>query len=242
MQPAPGGPKRVVDYRNLGADELGSVYESLLELVPRYNEAERTFSLANLAGNDRKTIGSYYTPTSLIDCLLDSALDPLLDEAEKADNPEAALLALTVCDPACGSGHLLVAAARRLAARLAKVRAADHEPTPIDEQHAMHDVVEHCIFGVDLNPLAAELAKVSLWLESVQPGRPLSFLSAHIKVGNSLLGTTPALLAAGIPDEAFTALEGDDRKHVASLKKRNQKERAGQGELLPHRPSPSATP
>ncbi|MFN0029918.1 MAG: Eco57I restriction-modification methylase domain-containing protein [Acidimicrobiales bacterium] len=232
VQPVGGGPKRVIDYRNLGAEELGSVYESLLELIPRYDEANRTFTLLNLAGNDRKTTGSYYTPTSLIDCLLDSALDPLLDEAEKADQPEAALLALTICDPACGSGHFLVAAARRLAARVAKVRADYAEPSPADEQRAMHDVVERCIYGVDLNPLAAELAKVSLWLESVQPGRPLSFLSAHIKVGNSLLGTTPALLAAGIPDAAFKALDGDNNRHVTLLRRRNAAERAGQGDLF----------
>ena len=200
VQPVGGGPKRVIDYRNLGAEELGSVYENLLEYVARYDDATHEFTLATIVGNERKTSGAYYTPTSLIDCLLDTALDPLLDEAEKADDPEAALLALTVCDPACGSGHFLVAAARRLAARVAKVRADYTEPTPEDEQRAMHDVVDRCIYGVDINPLAAELAKVSLWLESVQPGRPLSFISSHIKVGNSLIGTTPALLAAGIPD------------------------------------------
>ena len=198
-----GQPKRTVDYRNLGAEELGSIYESLLELVPRHDSLERTFSLEALAGNERKTSGSYYTPTSLIDLLLDETLDPLLDDAEKADDPEAALLAVTVCDPACGSGHFLVAAARRIAQRLATVRTGDVDPTPTDLQNSLHDVVDRCIYGVDLNPMAAELAKVSLWLEAIQPGRPLSFLDAHIKVGNALLGTTPALLAAGIPDAAY---------------------------------------
>ncbi|MGH9222511.1 MAG: Eco57I restriction-modification methylase domain-containing protein, partial [Acidimicrobiales bacterium] len=232
VQPPGGGPRRMVDYRNLGAEELGGIYESLLEFVPRLDGANRTFTLESLVGNERKTSGAYYTPTSLIDCLLDSALDPLLDEAERAADPQAALLALTVCDPACGSGHFLVAAARRIAARLARVRADGAEPTLIDSQAAMHDVVGRCIFGVDLNPMAAELAKVSLWLEALQPGRPLSFLDAHIKVGNALLGTTPSLLAAGIPEEAFAALEGDDRKTVAALRKRNRTEREGQGVLF----------
>jgi hypothetical protein len=236
VQPAGGGPKRMVDYRNLGAEELGSVYESLLEFVPRYDPTSKSFTLESVVGNERKTTGAYYTPSSLIDCLLDSALDPLLDVAESAADPEAALLALTVCDPACGSGHFLVAAAKRIAARLATVRAraegAD-EPTVIDAQTAMHDVVDRCIYGVDLNPMAAELAKVSLWLESVQPGRALSFLDAHIKVGNALLGTTPALLAAGIPDEAFTKLDGDDPKWVTQLKKRNKGERdRGENDLF----------
>lgn len=236
VQPAGGGPKRRVDYRNLGAEELGSVYESLLELSPRYDPSQRRFSLEVVVGNERKTSGAYYTPASLIECLLDSALDPLLDDAEKADDPETALLALTVCDPACGSGHFLVAAAKRIAARLATARArseGSEEPTPLDAQSAMHDVVDRCIFGVDLNPLAAELAKVSLWLESVQPGRALNFLDAHIKVGNGLLGATPALLAAGIPEQAFTALDGDDKKTVTSLKKRNREESQGhQGALF----------
>lgn len=232
IQPPGGGPKRTVDYHNLGAEELGGIYESLLEFVPSYDPVDRTFSLESLVGNERKTSGAYYTPTSLIDCLLDSALDPVIDQAERSDDPEAALLGLTVCDPACGSGHFLVAAARRIAARLARVRAEGGEPTVLDAQRSMHDVVARCVYGVDLNPMAAELAKVSLWLEAQQPGRPLSFLDAHIKTGNSLLGTTPTLLAAGIPDEAFTALDGDDKRAIASLRKLNKAQRAGQGDLF----------
>ena len=232
IQPPGGGPRRVVDYRHLGAEELGGIYESLLEYVPRHDPDARTFTLESLAGNDRKKTGAYYTPASLTESLLDTALDPLLDQAERSDDPQAALLSLTVCDPACGSGHFLVAAARRIAARLATQRAAGAEPSVDDIQAAMHDVVARCIYGVDLNPLAAELAKVSLWLEALQAGRPLSFLDAHIKVGNTLLGTTPALLAQGIPDGAFAPIDGDDRKHAAALKKRNQIERSGQGNLL----------
>ncbi len=232
VTPPGGGPPRWVDYANLGAEELGGIYESLLEFVPRWDPAERRFTLTSLVGNERKTSGAYYTPTSLTDSLLDTALDPLLDQAERADDPAAALLAITVCDPACGSGHFLVAAARRLAARLANIRAGDAEPSVLDSQAAMHDVVAHCIYGVDTNPLAAELAKVSLWLEALQPGQPLSHLDGHIKVGNSLLGTTTKLLADGIPDDAYTAIEGDDRRWAATLKRRNQTERAGQTDLF----------
>jgi hypothetical protein len=228
------GTTRAVDYRNLGAEELGSVYESLLELAPQHDPATGQFTLAVLAGNERKTTGSYYTPSSLIDCLLDTALDPLLDEAEKADDPQAALLDLTVCDPACGSGHFLVAAARRIARRLAAVRTEDAEPPEERVREALREVIGRCIYGVDVNELAAELAKVSLWLEAVEPGKPLPFLDAHIKVGNSLLGTTPALLAKGIPDDAFKALTGDDKATTSALRKRNKGERkqASQGELF----------
>lgn len=216
---------RVVDYRNLGAEELGSIYESLLELVPRYDSSDRTFTLELLAGNERKTSGSYYTPTSLIDLVLDEVLDPLLDERERDEDPEQALLSVTVCDPACGSGHFLVAAARRIATRVAAVRTSELDPTPTDVQRALHDVVARCIYGVDINPMAAELAKVSLWLEAMEAGRPLSFLDAHIKVGNALLGTTPRLISDGIPDAAFDPIEGDDKKYASSLKRRNRQER-----------------
>jgi hypothetical protein len=221
---------RPVDFRNLGAEELGSVYESLLELHPAIHEEGRgSFELRSAAGSERKTTGSYYTPTSLIECLLDSALDPVLDEAAKAADPEKALLALKVCDPACGSGHFLIAAAHRLARRLASVRTGEDEPDPSATRTALRDVIGRCLYGVDLNPMAAELCRVALWIESLEPGKPLSFLDHHVQVGNSLLGTTPALLASGIPDEAFTPIEGDEKPACSAWKKRNKAERAQMG-------------
>ncbi|MGW1885708.1 Eco57I restriction-modification methylase domain-containing protein [Streptomyces sp. NPDC001970] len=222
------GRPRKVDYRHLGADELGSVYESLLELEPRLDDGG-TYVLKKLEGNDRKTSGSYYTPSPLIDCLLDSALDPVIDKAVRScttkEEREAALLALSVCDPACGSGHFLVAAARRIARRLAEIRTDDPEPGAEDVRHALRDVISRCVYGVDLNEMAVELAKVSLWIEAMEPGRPLTFLDAHIKHGNGLLGTTPKLLAGGLPDDAFKVLEGDESKWVRALKARNAGER-----------------
>lgn len=219
---------RSVDFQHLGAEELGGIYEGLLELHPRIDPAARTFTLASGAGNERKTTGSYYTPTSLIDLVLDTSLDPLLDRAESlptADEREAALLALRVCDPACGSGHFLVAAARRIAHRLARVRSEETEPSVEVSRAATRDVVMTCIYGVDLNPMAAELAKVSLWLEALQPGSPLGFLDAHIKVGNSLIGTTPALLAQGIPDGAYAPVTGDEKSIATRWKGQNKRER-----------------
>ena len=220
--------QRVVDFTHLGAEELGGIYEGLLELHPSLDTGTGEFRLTTGAGNERKTSGSYYTPSELIALVLDEALDPVLDEARD----EQALLDVTVCDPACGSGHFLVAAARRIAVRLAAVRSGESEPTPTAVQAALRDVVTRCIYGVDLNPMAAELAKVSLWLEAVEPGKPMAFLDANIRVGNALLGTTPALLAAGVPDEAFVALTGDDKKTVAALKKDNKRQRlqAARGE------------
>jgi hypothetical protein len=214
-----------VDYRSLDAEELGSIYESLLEFHPSWNPVQRSYSLLEAAGNERKGTGSYYTPTSLVECLLDSTLDPVLDRAVAEDDPEAALRAVTVCDPACGSGHFLVAAARRIAKRLAAHRTGDPEPPPEQVRTALRDVVGSCVYGVDVNPLAAELAKVSLWLEAMEPGKPLAFLDAQIKVGNALIGATPKLLADGIPDDAFKPIEGDDTKIASSLERRNKLER-----------------
>jgi SOS-response transcriptional repressor LexA len=221
------GLRRAVDWRNLGPEELGSVYESLLELHPELNTASATFSLRDAAGHERKTTGSYYTPTSLVECLLDSALDPVLDQAARAENPERAILDLKICDPACGSGHFLIAAAHRVAKRLAAVRTGDAEPSPEAVRTALRDVIGHCVYGVDVNPMAVELCKVNLWLEALCPGRPLSFLDHHIQCGNSLLGATPALLRGGIPDTAFDPIEGDDREYCRELKRRNRREREG---------------
>jgi hypothetical protein len=214
-----------VNWRTLGSEELGSVYESLLELHPKMNREAGTFELDTAAGHERKTTGSYYTPTSLVDRLLDSALEPVLEEAMRADDPEAALLDLKVCDTAAGSGHFLVAAARRIALRLASVRTGDEEASPEAVTHALRDVVGRCIYGVDLNPLAVELCKVSLWMEALEPGKPLSFLDHHIQLGNSLLGTTPRLLREGVPDAAFKEIETDHKNVVRDLRKRNRDER-----------------
>lgn len=237
---------RAVDYRHLDAEELGSVYESLLELEPKHSATDRSFELIEVAGNSRKTTGSYYTPSSLIECLLDTTLDPVIDDAVKrgeqrateAGRPDPAddivdeLLSLTVCDPACGSGHFLVASARRIAKRVASVRERNPEPTVDAMRHALHEVVARCVYGVDLNPMAVELAKVSLWIEAMEPGKPLGFLDAHVKHGNGLIGATPKLLADGVPDDAFKPIEGDDRKYAGGLVKRNKAQRGGQDELL----------
>lgn len=233
-----GNTRRAVDYRNLGPEELGSVYESLLELHPLLNTDAGTFQLTSAAGNERKTTGSYYTPSSLIQVLLDSALDPVIQDRLKgkqdAAQQEQALLDLKVCDPACGSGHFLIAAAHRIAGRLAEVRAGDNEPSPNETRRALRDVIRHCIYGVDINPMAVELCKVNLWLESLEPGKPLSFLDAHIKCGNSLVGVGPKmdLSELEVPDEAFNPVTGDHKATAALLKKRNKQERAGQESLF----------
>ncbi|MFJ2020601.1 Eco57I restriction-modification methylase domain-containing protein [Streptomyces nodosus] len=220
-----------VDYRHLGAEELGSVYESLLELVPAREPDNELFQLKDLvAGNKRKLTGSYYTPASLIEKLLDNALDPVIERYAASGVPDH-LLDIDFIDPSCGSGHMLVAAARRIAVRYARMIHNETQPAPELVREAMAKVVRNCVHGVDLNPLAAELAKVSLWLESLTPGEALAYLDDRIKTGNALLGATPAALENGIPDGAFEKLEGDEQKIVTSLRQQNEKERGRQEAL-----------
>lgn len=224
-----------VNWRDMGPEELGSVYESLLELVPQIASDGRQFSFAtgsDTKGNARKTTGSYYTPDSLVQVLLDSALEPVIAEtiAKHPDKPIEALLGLSIVDPACGSGHFLLAAARRLASHIARLQ-ANGTPSAADYRHALRQVVGKCIYGVDLNQMAVELCKVSLWMEAVEPGLPLTFLNSHIQHGNALLGTTPELMTEGIPDAAWEPIEGDDKKVAGLLKKRNKVEAGGQRTL-----------
>jgi len=405
-----------VDFRNLGSEELGSVYESLLELHPEVNLDAPSFNLRVAAGSERKTTGSYYTPTALINELLDSALEPVIrdrlqaagrmaggewrmiddewrlvgEEGQPAPdvmifnqemhhvyqllsrsgslatrddhrqtglhadqsisrsgeirhdipdttsssldpsqhrgrlgqtlsggvhpvsasgqrqshgtgdasavergsgtvppasnssddagtgNPgkttgqsgeksatekeeritrdegrrvasawrdlplatrhsllaEAAILSIKVVDPASGSGHFLIAAAHRLASHLARIRNQDREPSASAHRAALRDVVRHCIYGVDVNPMAVELCKVGLWLESLEPGKPLSFLDRNIQCGNSLVGVSPGMDIAFIPDDAFKPVTGDDRKTATALRRRNRRERQGQRSMF----------
>jgi hypothetical protein len=230
--------RRLVDYKNLRSEELGSVYEALLELLPDVHIEARQFELKTVSGSERKSTGSYYTPESLVQCLLDSALEPVVAEALKQPDAAQAILRLKVCDPACGSGHFLIAAAHRLAKHLASVRIGDDEPAPEAVRTALRDVIGHCVYGVDINPMAVELCKVSLWMEALEPGKPLSFLDHRIQCGNSLIGATPALLKDGIPDDAFKPIEGDNKTVCSEYRRQNKQEREGQLRLFTPAPEP----
>ncbi|GIV95662.1 MAG: hypothetical protein KatS3mg057_0319 [Herpetosiphonaceae bacterium] len=220
---------RRVNYAALDVEELGSVYESLLDLRPVV-ETTSAAPFRFAAGTERKTTGSYYTRPELVQELIKSALEPVLHERLRAAGPdrqarEQAILSITVCDPACGSGHFLLAAARRLGRELAKVRSGEDQPSPDQFRRAVRDVISRCIYGVDLNPLAVDLCKLALWIEGYNSGMPLSFLDAHIRRGNSLIGATRALVEQGIPDGAFKEVTGDDKAAAAAFRKRNKKER-----------------
>lgn len=223
-------PWRRINYAALDVEELGSVYESLLEFQPVFSESEGKPTFDLLTGTERKSTGSYYTPPELVNELIQSALVPVIqDRLKEVKTPaekEQQLLALTVCDPACGSGHFLLAAARRIGRELAIARTGDEEPSPEQMRLAVRDVITRCTYGVDKNPLAVDLCKVALWLEGHTTSKPLTFLDHRIRCGDSLVGVFDlSVLKNGIPDEAFTAVTGDDKAVAREIKKQNKKER-----------------
>jgi hypothetical protein len=248
MREQPGAPLVRVNWRDMGPEELGSIYESLLELAPQLTDEHRTFGFQSGAasrGNARKTSASHYTHDTLVQLLLDEALEPLIARALSA-HPNGqpavdALLAITVADPSCGSGHFLLGAARRIAKHLARITAemnGNGQPSPADYRHALRQAIANCVFGVDRNPMALELCKVALWLESVEPGRPLGFLDAHLRCGDALLGVHDlSVLRGGIPAEAYAPLKDvladsgivgalvDEREACTALRRRNAGER-----------------
>ena len=284
--------QRRVNYAALDVEELGSVYESLLDLQPVLHQEGGRVRFDFVQGTERKSTGSYYTPHALVEELIRSALEPVLEGRLKQarswqDRPwaevaqqvreawgldilemlqgwlrawsrtrglplqtpedwqeawrafgktartralgSAAVLSIKVLDPATGSGHFLLAAARRLGKALAQVRTGEEEPSPEARREATREVIAHCIYGVDKNPMAVELCKVALWMESQTPAKPLTFLDHHIRAGDSLVGVLDLkVLEEGIPDGAFQPVSGDDKALARSLKKRNKQERAGQ--------------
>jgi hypothetical protein len=234
-----------INYLDIGVEEMGSIYESLLDYKPkifatqqevpvlesRRNETRCisafTFFL-DPRGTDRRSTGSYYTASNLVDELITHSLKPVAEQkieaAKTKETKEAAILSLKVCDPACGSGAFLIAAMNYLGKELAKIRTEQSEPPDDDIRKARREVLQHCIYGVDKNPMAVELAKVSLWIDAAVKDVPLNFLDHHIKCGDSLVGATPELLKAGIPDYAFKRTGDDNADMVKKYKQQNKLE------------------
>jgi Eco57I restriction-modification methylase len=216
-----------VNWRDMGPEELGSVYEGLLELVPHVEQNGRSFAFAKSGatrGNARKLTGSYYTPDVLVQRLLDEALEPVMQAtiAAHPERPADALLQLAVIDPACGSGHFLLSAARRIASQVARINASG-TPTPVEYRRALRQVVSRCIFGIDRNPMALELARVALWLEAMTSDAPLTFVDHHLVCGDALIGLVDlAVLRNGIPSEAYEPVDGDDKDVAQRLAKKNR--------------------
>lgn len=159
---------------------------------------------------ERKVTGSYYTPEYVVTFIVENSLRPLVEEiredliaTERYDERGFAnefaerIFELKILDPAMGSGHFLTSAvdflAREIIDAQEKQLRQNGDTTDIDERKdiywARRQIAQRCIYGVDLNPLAVELAKVSLWLRTLAAEQPLAFLDHHLKTGNSLVGS-----------------------------------------------------
>ena len=180
----------LLDYTALETRHLGAIYEHLLE----YHLTIADGQIADLPNSiDRKSTGSYYTPPGLVSHIVQNTVGPLIDDiianttdqSQQIDN----ILELNIVDPAMGSGHFLVGVINYMARRICEIEFS----TEIIEDRLVErkrEVARRCIYGVDINPLAVDLAQVSIWLETISVDKPLSFLSAHLKSGNSLIGTS----------------------------------------------------
>jgi hypothetical protein len=194
-----------VDYRDLAERHLGTIYEGLLEFhLESLVQPEDVWAvkLVNAKG-ERKAMGSYYTPDYIVKYMVEETVGPVLRRAIEGQASDAekvaAILSIKVLDPAMGSGHFPVEATEYIARFL--VEQIEQAPADAggeaDLAYWKRRVAQACIYGVDLNPLAVDLAKLSLWLATVAKGRPLSFLDHHLRCGNSLIGARLADLRLG---------------------------------------------
>jgi len=226
------GQKVRVNYAALNTEEFGSVYEGLLEYAPQILTEDGRFRFVFAQGSERSATGTHYTPDELCQPLIRHSLDYVIADKLKETDKEKALLSIRVCDVAAGSGHILLNAARRIGFDLARVRTGEDQPSPAAYRGGIRDAIKNCIYGVDKNPLAVELCKVSLWLEAHVPGEPLNFLDYHIKCGDSIVGLAHQNeLLNGIAEEAFKKVTGDDPDVVKRLAKRNREERNARTQL-----------
>ena len=178
-----------IAYRDLDVEQLGAVYERVLDYQPQ--TTGKTIALA-LTGDTRKATGTFYTPRAVTSYLIRQTLEPLVTGKHSEQ-----ILGLRILDPAMGSGAFLVAACRYLAsvaeqALILEGRWHAHDVTPNDRVLLRRQIASRCLFGVDLNPTAVQLARLSLWLATLSANKPLSFLDHHLISGNSLVGARPA--------------------------------------------------
>ncbi len=173
---------------------------SVAEAVETVDEGE--LYVVNDEG-ERKATGAYYTPDYVVTYIVEETVGPLVDEIT-ADLEEQGLepgtheylgafyrrvTDLKILDPAMGSGHFLTRATEYLAQQVMEEVREIEGATAFDEQRVRRDVAKECIYGVDLNGMAVELAKLSMWLETLAADQPLAFLDHHLKAGNSLVGS-----------------------------------------------------
>ncbi len=184
--------RRPLHYGDFGVEQLGAVYERVLDLdpstmgdAPPRRRTTKTHSAA------RKDTGTFYTPLAIADLTVRHTLGPLVDGAT-SDH----ILSLRIVDPSMGSGAFLVAALRYLATAYEHAAVAEGRYAPLEiDDHVRagfrRTIAQRCLYGVDANPVAVQVARLSMWLATLAHGKPLGFLDHRLRVGNSLLGTRP---------------------------------------------------
>jgi hypothetical protein len=191
-----------ISYADFGVEQLGAVYERVLEYEPQRQAGPTVLARTS---HERKRTGSFYTPRAMTEFLVRRTLHPLVVNK----TPEQ-ILALKILDPAMGSGAFLVAACRYLASAVERafVVSGDWRPdgNPREQRATIRrTVAERCLYGVDRNAMAVQLARLSLWLTTLASDRPLTFLDHHLSTGDSLMG-------ASFADLARTSV-GEGRRH-----------------------------
>ena len=221
------GQRVKINYSALDVEEFGSVYEGILEMRPFIQPGHDAtdWQFGFVGGLDRQSTSSYYTRPDLVQSIIRTTLEPVIKERiEKLQTPEEkvkSLLSMKVCDAASGSGHIVLAMARTIAWYVCTIRTGEDNPASLDYREALREVIQKCVYAVDYNPDAVELCKVVLWIEGYCAGKPLSFLDAHIRCGNSVVGITDLdTLINGVPKEAFSAESKEALKAIRDLNKR----------------------
>ncbi len=193
----------LLEYTLHMASEPMAELRSTHTFVPQAQAAARDIARIYQPGDvylvtdagQRKTTGSYYTPDYIVKYMVEQTIKPVLDEAVRdlsADELRIqAVLAVNVLDPAMGSGHFPVEVVEYIARYLVAlgVLPVEKDSHEADMVYWKRRVAQHCIYGVDANPLAVELAKLSLWLVTAAKGYPLNFLDHHLRPGNALIGS-----------------------------------------------------
>lgn len=221
------GQRVKINYSSLDVEEFGSVYEGILEMRPVITPAVATagWTFGYDSGLDRQSTASYYTRPDLVQSLIHTALEPVIKQriatCNTTDEKVQSLLSLRVCDPASGSGHIVLAMARTIAWYVCSLRTGEDNPASSDYRQALREVIQRCVYAVDCNPDAVELCKVVLWIEGYNAGKPLSFLDHHIRCGNSVVGVADLnKLLDGVPNEAFNAEDKETMRAIVSLNRR----------------------